>query len=112
MAGHLFFSSWAEFAAFAFMFFGIFVAILSPSAFISYVIILLSGMIAGRIFYERRNNTKIAYTMVTLGFLAGFAVGAFFRHFGNVLVILMLFLVGAIVMYRLSERGFIPDTWF
>ncbi len=109
---HLFFSSWAEVAAFTFLFFGVFIAILSPSAFISYLIILLSGMIAGRIFYERRKNTKIAYTMIILGFLAGFAAGAFFRHFGNVLVILVLFIVGAIVMYKISERGFIPDTWF
>ncbi len=107
-----FFRSWAEVAAFAFMFFGIFIAILSPSAFISYIIVLLSGMIAGRIFYERRKNTRIAYTMVTLGFVAGYAAGAFFRHFGNILVILVLFLIGIIVMYKLSERGFIPDTWF
>jgi hypothetical protein len=112
MAGHLFFSSWAEVGAFVFMFFGIFVAVLSPSAFISYVIILLSGMIAGRIFWERRNNTTIAYTMITLGFLAGYAAGSFFRYFGNVLVIIVLFIVGIMVMYKISERGFIPDTWF
>jgi hypothetical protein len=112
MAAHLFFSSWAEVGAFAFMFFGIFMAVLSPSAFISYVIILLSGMIAGRIFWERRNNTRIAYTMITLGFVAGYAAGAFFRHFGNILVILILFVVGIITMYKLSERGFIPDAWF
>jgi CHASE2 domain-containing sensor protein len=105
------FSSWAEFCAFAFVFVGIFIAFLSPSAFISYVIIFLAGMIAGRILWERRRNTKTAYVMITLGFIFGFSVGAL-RYYGNPFVVVVLFAVGVIVMHKLSERGFIPETWF
>ena len=107
------FNSWAEFAAFVFMFIGIFIAFLSPSAFISYLIILLAGMIAGRILYERRRNTRTPYVMIITGFVAGFTlVSVVGGKYGNPFIIMSLFIVGIIVMYQVSERGVLPDTLF
>jgi len=111
MSSGVFAMNWAEIVAGVFIIIGIVIAFLSPSAFISYIIIFLSGMIAGRLLWERRTMPKTAYIYIILGFLVGFMLGAF-RHYGNPFIILVLFIVGARLMYVLNKKGILEDLFF
>ena len=102
---------WAEIVALASMFLGVIIAFLAPSAFISYVVIFFSGMIGGRLLWERRNNTRGTYIAIMLGFLAGFMLGSF-THYGNPFIIIVLYIVGARLMYKLTEKGYFADVFF
>lgn len=111
MAVSGFAGNWAEIIAASFMVIGIIVAFLSPSLFISYMIIFLSGMIAGRLLWERRNKTRYPYILIMLAFVAGYMLGTF-RHYGNPIIILILFVVGAVLMYKLNQKGILADLFF
>jgi len=102
---------WVEMVTLTFVVIGIIIALLSPSAFISYIIILLSGMFAGRLMWERRNNVKFTYIAIIIGFLVGFMLGSF-SHYGNQIVIVVLFIFGAVLMYRLNKKGIFTDFFF
>ena len=111
MSGGVFALNWAEIVAGIFIVVGIVIAFLSPSAFISYIVIFLSGMIAGRLLWEKRRNVKTPYIYIMLGFLAGFMLGSF-THYGNPIIILVLFILGARLMYKLNEKGILADVFF
>ncbi len=111
MSGGTFALHWVEIVTLTFVIFGIIVAFLSPSAFISYIVIFLSGMIAGRLLWERRNNTRGTYVAIILGFLAGFMLGSL-NNYGNQIVIVVLFILGARLMYKLNEKGILADIFF
>ncbi len=111
MSGGTFATHWGEIVALLFMVIGVIVAFLAPSAFMSYLIVFLSGMIGGRLLFERRNKTRGVYVAIMLGFIAGFALGAF-SHYGNPFVIVILFIVGAKLMYTLNKKGYLADVFF
>lgn len=111
MSGGVFATHWVEMLVLAFVIIGIIIAFLSPSAFISYVIIFLSGMIAGRLLWERRHNVRFTYIAIIIGFLVGFVIGSV-STYGNKIVIVVLFIVGARLMYKLNEKGILSDIFF
>ena len=92
MVVKFFFKSWAEFFFFVLMVVGVIVSLASPSAVISYFIIFISGMMAGRILAWRQHSTHFAYLLIIMGFLIGFVIGS---YYGNRKVIIILFALGA-----------------
>jgi len=48
-------SMWVEYVALIVLFIGFFISMLSGSAFLSYLIIFLSGLLTGRILFQQRN---------------------------------------------------------
>ncbi len=61
MVSEFFFRSWAEFLFFVLMIIGIIIALAAPSAVISYLVIFVSGMIAGRIMQWRKEKFHFQY---------------------------------------------------
>ena len=59
-----FYRNWFEFFFLALVVFGVLVALSAPSAIISYIVIFLSGIFAGRLIYERKNVADKCYVMV------------------------------------------------
>ena len=104
-----FYKNWMEFFFVVLMFIGIFVALLSPSAVISYLIIFVSGMFAGRLIYERKNKIRFPYIMITAGFVIGYLIGV---YYGNRGIVIALFVIGAIFSYKLYDKKILRDTRF
>lgn len=102
-----FYSKWPEYVFIVLMLVGLIVALASPSAFISYIVVFFSGMIAGRVFYFRRNKLKAAYYIIIFGFLVGFLIGSVY---GEKTIVILLFVLGAVFGYQLFERKILKDT--
>ena len=85
---------------------GIVVALISPSAVISYVIIFLSGMFAGRIIYERKGKIQLPYFMIISGFVIGYLFGV---YYGSRIVLIVLFVLGALLSYKLYSNKILRD---
>lgn len=104
--GFKLFLSWAEGLFFVLVILGIIVAVLSPSAFISYSVIFISGFIAGRLIFFRKKKLKSAYYIIIFGFLIGFLLGS---YYGDIKVIIILFILGAILSYYLHDKKVFKD---
>lgn len=87
---------------------GIFIALLAQGTIISYIIIFLSGMFAGRLLYERRKRKKMQYTffIIIAGFVIGFLIGA---YYANRAIVIILFAIGAILSYKLFDKKILRD---
>lgn len=102
-----FYKNWFESYFLVLMVIGIVVALLSPSAIISYAVIFLSGIFAGRLIYERKHKMKFHYIMIIAGFVIGYLIGA---YYGSRKVVIALFVVGAILSYKLYDKKILKDT--
>lgn len=104
-----FYKNWMEFFFFALMIIGVIIALTAPSAVISYIIIFLSGMFAGRLIYEKKNKIQFPYFMIIVGFVIGYLIGVYYGSRG---VAIVLFVVGAVVSYKLYEKKILKDVRF
>ena len=100
------YDDWAEVVAFILLVIGFFLASGSGSAVISYLIIFLAGMVAGRIWYRIRSNLKTAWAVILIGFLIGFVLGSFY---GNKRIIVVLYLFGIFLSYYLHKEKYIKS---
>ena len=88
---------------------GLLLALLVPSAIISYALILLSGLAAGRLIYERKNKIMLPYLVIIAGFLIGYLIG---MRYGDRTVVIESFLIGAVLGYYLFEKKILKDIRF
>lgn len=101
--------NWMEFFFLALIIIGVLIALSAPSAVISYMIIFLSGIFAGRLLYERRNKIQFPYFTIISGFVIGYLVGA---YYGNRRIIIALFVIGTILSYKLYDNKILKDVRF
>ena len=104
-----FYKNWMEFFFLVLMIIGVIIAISAPSAIISYVIIFVSGMFAGRLIYERKNKIQLPYFMIIAGFVIGYLIGV---YYGSKRVVIILFVLGAILSYKLYDKKILRDIRF
>ena len=104
-----FYRYWMEFFFVVLMILGIVVALSSPSAVISYFIIFLVGMFAGRLIYIRKNNIKLPYLLIIAGFVIGYIIGT---YYGNRRLMIILFVIGSIFSYKLYDKKILKDVRF
>ena len=104
-----FYRYWMEFFFVVLMILGIVVALSSPSAVISYFIIFLVGMFAGRLIYIRKNNIKLPYLLIIAGFVIGYLIGT---YYGNRRLMIILFVIGSIFSYKLYDKKILKDVRF
>ena len=102
-----FYKNYYEFLFFALVIIGIVVALLAPSAVISYAIIFLSGIFAGRLLYSRKSKTQFPYFMVIAGFVIGYLIGVYHGSRG---IAIALFAIGSLVGYKLFDKKILKDT--
>ena len=101
-----FWEDWAEVIGFFLLIIGFFLAISAASAVISYIIIILSGLMGGRIWYRIKENFKTPWIIILFGFLVGFVLGSFY---GNKKIIILLYVVGIALSYFLHNEGYIKS---
>ena len=106
-----FFKSWAEFFFFVLMIIGFIVALwaTSFSAVISYIVVFLSGMIGGRLLYDRKKKLAFPYYIIIIGFIIGYVIGT---YYGSRRVVIILFILGILLSYHLHNKGYIRDITF
>ena len=104
-----FYKNWMEFFFFLLMTVGVVIALTAPSAIMSYIIILISGLFAGRLLYERKNKIQFPYLIIIVGFLIGYLIGS---YYGSRRVVIILFLIGAITSYKLYDKKILKDIRF
>ena len=102
------FSHWPEYVFFVLLIIGFVVSLAAGSAFISYTVVFLCGMMAGRLIYYRheRPHLQFPYYLILAGFIIGYTLGT---RFGNWMILITLFIVGGYVSYYLHSRGIIHD---
>ena len=105
---NFFFKSWVEFFFFVLMVFGFAIALwaTSFSAVISYIVVFLSGMIGGRLLYDRKGKLTYPYYIILIGFIIGFAIGTFY---GSRKIVIILFVIGVLFSYHLYNKGYLKD---
>jgi len=91
------------------MILGIIVALATPSAVISYFIIFFVGLFAGRLMYERRNNIQLPYFLIIAGFVIGYLIGV---YYGDRRLMIILFVLGSIISYKLYDKKILKDVRF
>jgi len=101
------FGDWAELLGLLFLIIGFIIAIRSTSAFLSYVIILVIGCMVGRFWYKIKDQFRFPWLIVIFGLLVGYLLG---DRYGSNLVIIILFLLGAIVSYYVHENHVITSV--
>lgn len=104
-----FYRYWMEFFFVLLMVIGIVVALASPSAVISYFIIFVVGIFAGRLIYERRRNIQLPYFLIIAGFVIGYLIGV---YYGNKRLMIVLFVLGSIISYKLYDKKILRDVRF
>ena len=102
-----FYKNWFESFFLALVVIGILVALAAPSAVISYIVIFLSGIFAGRLIYERKNKIQFPYFMIIAGFVIGYLIGV---YYGSRRVVIALFVIGAVLGYKLFDKKILKDT--
>ena len=88
---------------------GFITALLAPSAIISYFIAFVSGMFAGRLIYERKNKIQFPYFMIIAGFVIGYLIGV---YYGSRRIVILLFVIGAVLSYKVYDKKVLKDTRF
>lgn len=87
-----------------FLIVGAILSILTPSAVINYLVILLTGLMTGRVIYYRKYKFKMGVMLIILAFVLGYTLVS--PH-GNRTITLLLFLAGSVLSYRVHTRGLI-----
>lgn len=70
--------AWAETLAMVLLLAGFFVSLLLANAWLVYLVVVLTGFLAGRIFYIKRFREPIfPFILMIIGFLFGYILGSF-----------------------------------
>lgn len=104
-----FYTNWMEIFFIVLVFLGFIAALVAPSPFVSYLMISVSGMFAGRLMYERKGRIKLPFYVIIAGFFIGYLVGA---YYGSRILIVIIFLCSSVFSYRMYEKGILRDIKF
>lgn len=100
-AQYSFFENWPEYLAFALLIVGFIVAWWSGSAFLNYLIMFMSGILFGRMWWQKQDEMKFPLFLITTGYIIGFLLGSFY---GNKSVIFGSFVIGFILSQQLHKN--------
>ena len=104
-----FFKNWAELFFFILMVAGFTISLMAPSAIISYAVVFLSGMIGGRLLYDRKGKLTFPYYLIVAGFFIGYLIGT---YYGSRKIVIVLFVLGILFSHYLYNRGYFKDALF
>ena len=101
-------SMWVEYVALVVLFIGFLISMSSGSAFLSYLIIFLSGILTGRILFQNRKALPFKYYILMLVFLVGYILGTYVS-FGSRKVIIIVFIAANVLSYYIHDKGYIKS---
>lgn len=95
---------WVEILGLNFMIIGLLISLSTGSAFMNYLVILISGLLSGRIIYFRKHKLKLSVMIIIILFVLGYLLGS--RH-GSTTLTLLFFILGTVGSYRLHLDGYL-----
>lgn len=104
-----FYKNYMEFFFIVLMAAGLLLALLVPSAALSYALIFFAGMFAGRVIYDRKGKIVFPFLVIIAGFLFGYILGA---NYGGWLAIAAIFVIGTVFSYKLFDKNILKDFRF
>ncbi|MBI5388971.1 hypothetical protein HZB01_01165 [Candidatus Woesearchaeota archaeon] len=104
--GFNFFENMVELVMLIALIIGFLLALFLASAVLSYITIIACGFISGRLFFRRKDSTKIAYYIIIGIFLIGYILGDFY---GDKRAVMLLFLIANIISFKLHQEGYVRD---
>ncbi len=96
---------WVEMVAFIVLLVGFVFSIFIQSAFVTYVVITLFGLLAGRFIYYKRHG--FPFYIITMGLLIGYVLGS---RYGEWKLIVLLFLFSTAGSYYIHQQGFMENV--
>ncbi len=94
---------WAEVLAILFAVAGFMLSVLLQHALLSYITIIISGLVAGRVFYIKHITEPILpFVLIIAGFLLGYLAGGFWASRA---LLVLLFVAALAVSYFLHKKG-------
>lgn len=96
--------SWAEFYAILLLIIGFLIAITIRNVFIAYLVIVIAGLMAGRLIYGRKRKHKFTHYLIVIGFLFGYLIGSL--GFDKRIIALLFFGAG-LLSYYLHDKGYV-----
>ncbi len=96
-----FFESWVEPSFLGLLIVGFVLGKLLLDTVVSYLIIAVAGLVAGRLAYVKRENDPVPFYAISLSFLFGFLLG---HRTGNGFMIILLFAAAAALSYYLHKN--------
>ncbi|TKJ17470.1 hypothetical protein CEE44_02965 [Candidatus Woesearchaeota archaeon B3_Woes] len=103
------FMDWPEVLAFVLLVIGFFSALGSGSAVIAYTLVLLAGLMGGRIWFRVKKGFKTPWVIILTGFLIGFMLGS---RYGSNKIILLFYVFGIAISYYLHDREIIKSLQY
>ena len=101
------FERWTEGFFIALIIIGFVLSVFIKSAFISYLIVFVAGLLAGRsIAVLIRKKNIFPYVLIILGFLIGYLIGSIAINISRVLIII-IFLIGSVLSYYICKKGYL-----
>jgi len=101
---------WPEIIGFILLIIGFVVALGAGSAVLAYIFVLLAGFMGGRIWFAVKEDFKIPWFIILLGFLIGFIIGNRVRGgYGDIRIIVFFYVFGIVVSYYLHDKGIIKS---
>ena len=100
--GMWFSENWAEFFFFCLLVFGFLFSLSLQSAKLSYVMIILFGLMCGRFLSQRKKG--LPFYLIVFGFLIGFILGA---RFASWKLLVFLFLLSSVASFVLHNKGYL-----
>lgn len=105
--GVSFYKDWAEIIGLILLVVGFILSLSTGSKVMSYLVITLSGLMFGRLWYRCRHTFKFTWALIIFGFLLGFLLG---NMYGSKITLVILFLVGIVVSYYLHDKHYLKSV--
>lgn len=99
--------TWVEWSSLGVLILALLLSLVSRNTIVTYLIILGSGMIMGRMFYMKRYQPKLIFSLFAIAFLLGFVIGSFIRGLGIARVIVVIYVIGIYIGYFLHKQGYL-----
>ena len=96
---------WVELICFVVLVIGFLFSITLQSAVMSYVVIFLFGLLAGRLIYER--SYSFPFYLIGFALLLGYVLGT---RYGQWKLVILFFLLGAAISYYLHADGYLENV--
>ncbi|MBR9692268.1 hypothetical protein GOV06_05795 [Candidatus Woesearchaeota archaeon] len=105
-AGENVWKNWAEIIAIVLLVIGFLMAISMNSALFIYIVVFLSGLLAGRYYFLKIGKQPLfPFFLIIIGFLLGYTLGSFDA---NRKIVALLFLISWYISHKAHKAGYIP----
>ena len=98
--------NYAEILFFFVMVIGAIVGLSAPSAFISYIIVTICGLYAGRVILKSRSFITFPALMASIGFAIGFAL---VLYYGSRKIAIILYIIGIYTGYQVYKKKWLTE---